>query len=308
MFDLACVGVAIVDCIIKNLNDTPLTDRVLYADKTTLMPGGEAVNQSVTASKLGLNTKIICCMGKDYAADILMAELKASNVDTSDIITNNKIITPVAAIFTDDCGNRRSVTTDAHTYNFHPERYADALNNTKAVSIGSLFRAPFNDPEIIFNFVKSAKEKGLPVYADTKMPNANKIGLRDIRDSLPYIDYIFPNEDEAKHYSGRSDIESIADEFLKYGVSNVIIKLGSKGCFLKNKDGSIHLDGYKVKAVDATGAGDNFIAGFIAAKNRNENDADALVFANACGAVSTEKIGATAALKSYDQIKKFMNK
>ena len=86
--------------------------------------------------------------------------------------------------------------------------------------------------------------------------------LDDLHDSLHLIDYITPNEDEARHFSGKEQPEEMADTFLGYGVKNVIIKLGGKGCLFKNAEERMILPACEIQAVDATGAGDNFVAGF----------------------------------------------
>ena len=100
------------------------------------------------------------------------------------------------------------------------------------------------------------------------------------------MDYITPNEDEARYYSGKDSPEEMADVFLGFGAKNVVIKLGGKGCYFKNAETSIHLPACAVKAVDATGAGDNFAAGLACEILRGSSMTDALRFANACGGVS----------------------
>ena len=151
-----------------------------------------------------------------------------------------------------------------------------------------------------------AYAKGITVFADTKLPNFTKINLNDIADSLPMIDYITPNEDEARYCSGEEEPEKMADVLLEKGVRNVIIKLGSKGCFFKNKEESLYLPAHDIDAVDATGAGDNFLAGFASELIRGSNVRQALAFANACGAICTSAVGADTALRDKTQVQNFM--
>ena len=98
------------------------------------------------------------------------------------------------------------------------------------------------------------------------------------------------------------ETEEMADCFLDYGVKTVIIKLGSKGCLLRNRNQTYRLPGYRIDAVDATGAGDNFIDGFVSEILRGSTDERALCFANACGAICATAIGAATALKSREQV------
>ena len=154
--------------------------------------------------------------------------------------------------------------------------------------------------------VSSAKAGGQLVVADTKIPNFRFLALEDIRDSLALIDYITPNEDEARHFTGKDEPEEMADVFLDYGVRNAVIKLGSKGCLLKNREMSLRLPAERVRAVDATGAGDNFAAGLVSEILRGSAPEQALRFANACGAICTTAVGAGTALKDREQVLAFI--
>lgn len=87
----------------------------------------------------------------------------------------------------------------------------------------------------------------------------------------------------------------------------MIIKLGGRGCFFKNQDEELLLPAYGIDAVDATGAGDNFLAGFASEILRGKSKSEALAFANACGAISATAVGAGTALRDRDQVRKFMD-
>ncbi|MBQ3273749.1 MAG: carbohydrate kinase family protein [Christensenellaceae bacterium] len=304
--DLVCVGISVVDCIINGYTGEKLSERSYISDSVSLQPGGEAVNVSVAAAKLGLNIRAVSGIGADKAGDVILTELKGAGVDTSDIIVKDDFRTPVAVIFVDGDGNRVTIISKAHRQNFRPDLDLGYLDSAPALSLGSLFRAPFNDPEVLYTVLKGAKDRGMTTYVDTKMPNSDIKKLDDLRDSLPLIDYIFPNEDEAAYYSGCVRNEDMAGAFLEKGVKNVIVKLGAKGCFFMNGEESITVPGLKADAVDATGAGDNFIAGFIASLREGKDIKEALAFANACGAVCTLAVGATAGLKNKEQVLKYL--
>jgi len=99
-----------------------------------------------------------------------------------------------------------------------------------------------------------------------------------------------------------NDPEQQADIFRAYGVKTAIVKLGARGCLMKSEEKKVVLPAMPINAVDAIGAGDNFIAGFAAAKNDGASDEEALRFANMCGAVCTEYVGATTGIKSRRQV------
>ena len=71
-FDLICIGTALVDSIIRGFDPEPVSAAGFRAEAASLNVGGEAVNVSMAASKLGLRTGILCHLGKDGAGDMVM--------------------------------------------------------------------------------------------------------------------------------------------------------------------------------------------------------------------------------------------
>ena len=305
-YDLICMGMALVDSMIKGFNPEPVSASGYIAASGSLSVGGEAVNEAIAAAKLGLKTGIVCALGGDEAGDMIRSVLSRNGVSIVHAV--KAISTPVTTMFIHADGTRKSITNEAHRENFHPERHLSAFTNARALMLGSLFRAPFDDPEIIYSVLKTAKASGQIVIADTKLPNFRRLQPEDLRASLPLIDYITPNEDEARYYTGKEDPCAMAETLLAWGVQNVIIKLGAKGCLLMTPEKTIRLPGYAVSAMDATGAGDNFAAGFASEILRGKTAEEALRFANACGAICATAIGAGTALKSREQVLQFMER
>ena len=305
-YDITCVGTALVDSIVRGFDPTPVSASGFRAASGTLSVGGEAVNGAIAAAKLGLRVRILCSLGRDDAGELVTAALQRNGVDTASIRYSEEHPTPVSTLLVNSDGTRKSITNDAHRYNFHPERVPEALGSTRILCLGSLFRAPFDDPAVIRGVLEAGRSGGALLFADTKLPNFRPLTLDAIRDSLPLIDYIFPNEDEARHFSGKENPEEAADEFLRLGVRNVIVKLGSRGCLFKNSRERYRLDAFAINPVDATGAGDNFIAGFARELLNGGGHEQALRFANACGAICTTAIGASAALRDCGQVARFL--
>ena len=305
-YDVLCAGTALVDSIIKGFQPEPVSASGYRAASGSLYAGGEAVNAAIASVKLGLRTGILCRLGRDEAGELVIRALERSGVDTC--LIHREGMTPVTTRFVHEDGTRKSITNEAHRVSFQPEKEPESFINARALILGSLFRAPFDDPEVIRSVVEAAKKAGILVVADTKLPNFRVLSPEEIRDSLELIDYITPNEDEAAFFSGKDDPRAMADIILQYGVKNVIIKLGGKGCFLKNREKEIRLEAYPIRALDATGAGDHFVAGFVSELLRGKTQADALQFANACGAICTTEIGAATALKNREQVLEFMRR
>lgn len=304
--DLVCIGAAILDVIMKGFKNEKINKTGYLSDSIELCPGGEALNQSIAASHLGMNVKIVCGMAHDNPSEILMKALTAGGVNTDHVFYTEGFRPPVALMVVGDNADRVSVSTLAHKVNFRPDTDMSYMKDAKAVSLDSLFRVPFNDPALIHKVVSEAVNCGCAVYADTKLPNFVKLTLADLEDSLKMIDCVFPNEREAEYYSNQTEPEAMADEFLKHGAKAVVVKLGADGCLFKDANETIRLAGHRVNAVDATGAGDNLIAGFISMKNEGRSNREAAVFANACGALSTTIPGGVNGVKNRQQVLDFL--
>ncbi|MBR3165166.1 MAG: carbohydrate kinase family protein, partial [Lachnospiraceae bacterium] len=108
-YDLICVGMALVDSIIKGFDPKPVSASGYRAASCSLNAGGEAVNEAMAASKLGVKTGILCSLGKDGAGDMVAGALKGCGVDTSLIVRSADHPTPVTTMFVGDDGTRQSI-------------------------------------------------------------------------------------------------------------------------------------------------------------------------------------------------------
>ncbi|MDO4488601.1 MAG: carbohydrate kinase family protein [Eubacteriales bacterium] len=295
MTDLLCIGTTLIDSFIFGFTGEAYSNTGFRAGSAKLCPGGEAFNVSVTASRLGLKTKVLSHIGNDSAGKLIETELREAGVDTAHIVRDDEP-TPVTTMFIAEDGSRKSITNGAHKYNFHPEKYLSVIMGAKNVALCSLMRAPFNDSEIIYEVLRAAKAEGAVTYCDTKIPNFVKIGFEDIRESAPLIDYLTPNADEAKFFSGYDDPEDAADYFLSLGIKNVLIKLGPNGCLFKNESETLRLPAFVIDVVDATGCGDNMLAGLIASGD--------LKFASMCAGLCLSKTGAACGVESREQVER----
>ena len=299
--EVIVVGQALLDCILKGWDTTPKNGSVYMADSVSIIPGGDAVNESVTIAKLGHSVKIHCGLGNDLAGGIVRDLLSDNGVDLSEVVRTDEGKTPITNLIVDQKGERRSVNTPAHLVPFFtPDEKIFA--GAKVVTMASLFRAPFHKPENIVRVAKTAKEAGAVLIADFKIANCDQLMLDDIAEALPYIDYVFPNETEAAFYTGEKDYVKMADKLLDYGVKNVIIKVGPQGCIVKNPEECFTVPAYDINAVDGTGAGDNFLAGFISSLIHGIDLHEALEIATACAAICVQSVGATTGVKSLEQV------
>lgn len=115
-------------------------------------------------------------------------------------------------------------------------------------------------------------------------------------------DLFFPNEREAERMTGESDPYQMLRWLEHKGVRRVALKLGEKGALLLWKGEVYRCPPHPVKAVDTTGAGDCFDAGFIHGWLCGESPERCLRIAAICGALSTRGLGGISGFPSQDEL------
>lgn len=88
----------------------------------------------------------------------------------------------------------------------------------------------------------------------------------------------------------------------------IVVKLGAGGCLLIAEAFERRISGFPVEAVDTTGAGDCFAGGLLAAVSRGQSLEDACQFANAVGACSVTRMGATDGVLGYEETLEWMER
>jgi sugar/nucleoside kinase (ribokinase family) len=115
----------------------------------------------------------------------------------------------------------------------------------------------------------------------------------DLRDTLREVDVFFPNEVELRGITGTDDVEQ-ALRSLENGRTRVVAKLGKGGLATLEAGAFLHVPAFTIEAIDTTGAGDSFNAGFLRAWLSGAPIRDALRLGAACGALCTLGLGGTA--------------
>lgn len=301
--DVVCIGQAVVDCIVRNQEEQECRKNVYRAESITLSVGGDAVNESTVLSELGHDVSIVCGLGKDYAGQLILEAMKKHGVHTDYVLKSDSLSTPIANLIVGNDGGRRSINSKAVLLDgFIPD--AKAVKGAKIVSLCSLFRAPFDQKDIVIDFVKKVKEEGCIICADTKLPSYREIHMKEISEVLPYIDYIFPNENEAAYYTGEEDFDQMALAIQKMGVKNVIIKTGAKGCTVYGENEHFQIPARDVEALDTTGAGDNFVAGFISGILQGMSLRECAELGTDCAAISVQYLGASKGIMEWKKKQK----
>lgn len=308
-YDVVCAGLALMNFPIYPIDETVFKNDVNMVSPITLLPGGDAANQAIVISRLGGKVALLSAVGADGFGEMLPKMIKESgkDLDVSHIAVEEKDTTGVAAMLIQSDGQRNFCINRGSLLKFGIQHIdMGILEQTRIVSIGGLMSLPGFDGEGTKEFFRRAKKAGVITVADTKK-DLWGIGLEGIKETLSYTDYFFPSLEEAQAVSGEKTVEKMADRFLQCGVAHVGIKLGGDGCYFKDDRQEFYLPAYKCDVVDTTGAGDNFMSGFITGLLNEWDIKTCCKFASATGTVCASAIGPNDAVTSMEQVLKFIS-
>jgi sugar/nucleoside kinase (ribokinase family) len=305
---VACVGILVADVIVEPVNEYPGAGELTHVNSITLHNGGNAMTAAINLTKLGVPASMVGKVGNDMFGAYLKGILEKDGIDTRGLSVDEKVQTSASVALIAPSGERSflhcvgaNAVFSINDIDFKVIEECDLVFVT-----GTYLLKSFDGDETVA-FLKKCKEMGRTTFLDVCFDATGRWGEL-LFDAMPYIDYFMPSIDEAVKIAGKEEPDDIADVFFSKGVKNVVIKMGSKGSYLRlagEEQGKFYPALKGIKAVDTTGAGDSFCSGFLSAMARDESPEFAIGVANTTGALSVTAKGATTGIRPYDETLKF---
>ena len=306
MCDIIVVGSVCVDVLVSGVDTAhAFKSEATPADGVTFAVGGDAINEATSAAKLGASVRLITGIGDDLVGEMVCAHMHACGLRDDGVTRLSHTATSVNVVVVDKSGERRFLSPPFADSAHHPPDVRLLKEGARVLSLASLFTPPLTDEGRVLPLAKRARELGMTVCADMNMqPDMTLKGFAHV---LPYIDYLFPNTEEAAYYTGEKDPLKAAEVFASYGVGTVVAKLGAEGCCLCSGGKQVFVPGYPVeRVIDTTGAGDNFAAGFTVGLAKGMSAQECAKVACAAGAIAVTQVGATTAIRNWEQLETLM--
>lgn len=310
MFDVTCLGILVADVIAKTVDKIPDTGKLGAVDSISLHSGGCAASASIDLAKIGVKTALIGKVGDDGFGSFLVNAVKKEGVNTDGLVVKPGIDTSASVVLVNRGGERTFLHCKGSNADFaYEDVNFDIIKDSKILFVAGTNLMPSFDGEPCSRVLQKAKEFGVYTALDTAWDTTGR-WMDIVKPCLPYLDLFIPSYDEARMIAGKEDVKEIADLFLSMGVKLAVIKLGKDGCYIKSKEGEEYsIPTYAdVEAVDTTGAGDSFAAGFLAGLVQGWDLYKCGKFANAVGTHCVMKVGATNGIKRMEDILEFMKK
>jgi ribokinase len=258
-FDIIGFGALNIDMLFK-------VDKLASAEQESFIEdykeecGGSAANTIVGLARLGCKVGFIGKVAGDREGKLQLDCFKAEGVDTDGIAQAPKGKSGSVMGFVDRKGARALYINSGVNDQVEPREIKwEYVSQTKYLHLSSFvgeksFRAQKKLLSSLPNSIKISFDPG-SVYAQKGLAVIEPI----IRNSYVFM----PNSLELEQLTGEEDYRKGADYMLSMGVKIVAVKLGAKGCYLTDGQERLSVEPFKVKAVDTTGAGDAFDAGFL---------------------------------------------
>jgi sugar/nucleoside kinase (ribokinase family) len=297
------IGELNVDIVATGLQSLPKLGGEILAKDVAVTLGSASGIFAVGMAKLGHSVTFVSQVGKDYFGDFCLNALHDAGISTENIYRNAKVKTGATISFS-GVRDRALVTYPGAIATFNLEQLdMKLLSGHEHLHMTSYFLQKGLRPSFPQIF-RQARESGLTTSFDPNSDPAetwNKTIFKVFR----LADVLFVNKREAMQLTQADTVQDSLMSLSKL-VPCAVIKLGTSGATAVRSDEVSRVQGFKVKAVDTTGAGDSFDAGFTSGYLRGASLRECLREGNACGALSARKPGGTAGQPNADQLKRFL--
>jgi ribokinase len=258
-FDVVGFGALNVDKLFK-VNRIAAVEEESFIQSHSETCGGSAANTVVGLARLGCRVGFVGKVAADREGTLLLKDFEREHVDTEGVISVGQGDSGQVMGFVDDKGDRAlyidSGVNDSITFE---EIDADYISRTQFLHLTSFVgEQSFRTQKQLLQ----ALPENVTVSFDPGALYARK-GFDVLEPIIKKCHVMMPNAHELKLITGEEDNCRGADDLISMGVKVVAVKLGSDGCYVTDGRERLRIEAFKVKAVDTTGAGDAFCAGFL---------------------------------------------
>lgn len=293
--EIIIIGAAIIDILVRPADAEVFQAGSLPAEDIRMSVGADALNEAVVLARLGKKVRLETVLGADKAGDLIRSHCEKCGIELPDDCVKTELPTGINVVLIDPAGERHFLTNPKSSLRklTVEDIHIPFPDMAQIVCFASIFVFPQIGVKELVRIFSQAKSQGKIVCADMTKRKKGET-TEEMAPALKYVDYLFPNDQEAMLLTGKGTVEEAADCLLKAGVKHVVIKCGSRGCYLRSREDYGWVPAVSgVKCVDTTGAGDSFAAGFLYALSEGKSLWECARFANECGAKAVGMVGAT---------------
>ncbi|HEX8915268.1 MAG TPA: ribokinase [Humisphaera sp.] len=298
---IVVVGSINVD-LVARVDRFPAPGETIAGGDLRQIPGGKGANQAVAAARLGGAVTMVGRVGDDAFGEPLRRQLEAEGIDVTQVHRTADTPTGSAVILVDAAGRNSIVVSPGANGRLSAAdvRAAEASMRSAACVVAQL-EVPISVVEVIADICRAA---GVPMILDPA-----PVPPGGLPAALFRVDVLTPNRTEALQLVGRHPAEDVepevlARELLGRGPRAVVLKLDADGAVIADASGVRTVAAFPTDVVDSTAAGDAFTGALAVAMAEGRSVDDAVVLANAAGALCCEGFGAQPSLPRREDVER----
>ncbi len=275
-----------VDIVVTGVDGSPVFGAERLVDDVTLTAGSSGVLTATNLADLGPRVGVCGLVGDDHFGRYMLDHLDRHGIDRVGVAVDPRVRTG-AGVLLSALRDRAILTFPGAMARFGLDDVRmDVVARARHLHLSSYFLQTALRPDASA-LLSRVRALGLSASADTGHDPAERWDVDGLLDGL---DVFLPNEAEACAIAGTSDAAA-ALEWLAARVPTVVVKRGREGALAARGAERVALPAFAVRAVDTTGAGDAFDAGFLAGQLAGEDLAACVRRGNACGALTAAHVG-----------------
>ncbi len=296
-WDVYLTGTVFLDIIFTGLDTAPVRGTESWARGMGSSPGGVA-NMATALARLGLRTSLAAAFGDDHYGEYCWDALEqGEHIDLSTSRTIGGWHSPVTVSMAYE--GERTMVSHGHepppAPGAVPAAVPDHPPHARA-AVASL------TPGRSAPWIAEAARRGTRVFADVGWDDTGAWDLAGLTD-LAHCEAFLPNAEEAMRYTGATCPRAAAHALTAH-VPLAVVTLGAEGAYAVDRrtGESAEVPAIAVEALDPTGAGDVFVAGFVTGTLADWPLADRLAFAGLTAALSVQEFGGSLSAPGWSEI------
>ena len=293
--EIVIIGASILDVLAYPADEEVFRTGSSPAEDIRLSVGGDALNEATVLARLGMKVLLETVIGSGKAGKFILDHCRDCGILLPADCVREDFSTGINVVLVSRDGSRHFLTNPYGSLRrlTLQDIHMPFPQSAKIVCFASIFVFPEIGPKELEVIFRTAGEQGKIVCADMTKRKKNET-VEELAEALSYVDYLIPNDEEAMLITGKNTVEEAAESLRRAGVKTVVVKCGSKGCYVCGREKSFWMPAEKnVKCIDTTGAGDSFVAGFLHALAQGRNVRECAEYGNKCGANAVSVAGAT---------------
>lgn len=296
-FDAVGMGLNSVD-FLTVVPEFPMLNSKMRIRQFSKQGGGQVATALVTLSRWGLKTKYIGKIGRDELGSFSLDSIRREGVNVSSVTIEPNAVNQFAIILVDGTSGERTILWDRD----EGLMYREGELHKEEVCSGKILHLDGHDIRATIRCARWARQEGIPTVIDIDKVEPLTGEL------IKEIDLIVTSSRFPALFTGISDREKALKEIQKQIPGFLCATLGNEGAMALVDGEILYVEGFKIKAVDTTGAGDVFHAGFIYGLLQNWKLQEILRFSNAAAALKCLDLGGRKGIPIIEEVEKFLRK